>query len=375
MWSIGYNTIKRFSSNLRKQWYVSCHFSLVLLVFCFTILTTASKFCSSVLLLANADYLSWSNRFSYTREQKYFECPSINLPDTLDYVVAIGGIPGGGGRTVVKILQRFFQLDFGSDKDVDTRTLDNRHFLNINGRKGLQEIAHCEGCRHVDRKTWWCSVLDLIGPLGTSPDFFRQVHRQRICYVMWTVHQWFLAGFKKGQRVWIFKTAESILFLPLLQRIYGNRFRFILNVRNPICYHNMHFFESVERIECFRPLKAEVAKFFSIIPTQLTEGEKDKLHIIIFYVLLMPVWDWLQQEMIGRFTVVRHEDLLDEEGLSKFVHNIEELLYVERMKGNMTDVAAEMAQYSRQCEDTRQIPQLLKMHVNAIMTRFNYTIA
>jgi len=40
-------------------------------------------------------------------------CESIHLPEHVDYVVAIGGLPGGGGRTVARTLQRVFNLDFG----------------------------------------------------------------------------------------------------------------------------------------------------------------------------------------------------------------------------------------------------------------------
>jgi len=214
----------------------------------------------------------------------------------------------------------------------------------------------------------------VLGPLGTSPDYYKEVDTNRICAVMRTVHERLRSGnFAQGQRVWIFKLAEVIYYLPLLERICGSRFRFILNIRNPLCQSNWHYFTDLEKVLCFLPKTEKLKILLDKIPNKIISGDKDLLHLLTFNDILMPAYHWLQQEMRGRFTAVRHEDLLTEEGLYTFSNNVASILGITGiMDRNFSDIAEYNGNHSRNCE-RRQIPVMIKNYVENFMNTFNYT--
>lgn len=76
--------------------------------------------------------------------------------------------------------------------------------------------------------------------------------------------------------------------------------------------------------------------------------------------------------MNGRFTVVRHEDFLTAKGLIKFVYQMRSLLNLRKVEGNVTEIAHEMANYSRKCEGKSELPNFIKDYIRNLMTLFNY---
>jgi len=207
------------------------------------------------------DYSILKNRHPHLENRHpamHFECPNISLPDHVDYVVVIGGFPGGGGRTVVRTLEMLFNLYFGKrDHDLIHSSLDSRAFIQPSAmlQQGATDVGQCHNCDSRDWPARFCAVQNVIGPMGSSPDHYKEVDRWEICAAMGRVHKKFNITFAQGQRIWIFKYAESIMFIPLLDRIYGNRFRFIWNVRNPICHHRFAYFYEFRTFDCFHPIK------------------------------------------------------------------------------------------------------------------------
>lgn len=329
----------------------------------------------SALLSLGADYPILKSR----HPNVHFECPNISLPDHVDYVVAIGGLPGGGGRTVVRTLELLFHLYFGvPGHDLIKRSLDSKAFINplSTNFQGATDVGQCKDCHHSDWASRFCAVQKVIGPMGSNPDHYKLVDREEICAAMGRVNERFKEGaFAEGQRIWIFKYAESIMFVPLLERIYGDRFRFIWNVRNPICQRRFGYFNKFKTFDCFHPTKDMIWKVMETIhsqPNLNSPGRQDLLHAITFYDLFMPTWNYLHQKMNGRFTIVRHEDFLSEEGLRRFANNVEKLLNIKQKENRVKDIANEMAHASHRCF-TRPIPQSKYKNVQKIMTLFNYT--
>merc|ERR1719320_160011 len=211
--------------------------------------------------------------------------------------------------------------------------------------------------------------------MGSSPDNYNEDDRERICETMGTMTSHFRDfNFGDGQRIWIFKYAETIMFLPLLERVWGDRFRFILNVRNPACQRRFGYFEQLETLECFHLGRDTTWKTMVTLDTQLSPSNPLKLdlfHAMTFHDLLMPTWEYLHREMDERFVIIRHEDLLTEEGVERFAYNVENLLNIESV-GKAKEVAAQMASKSMDCI-AKPIPQSRSKHVQRIMSLFNYT--
>jgi len=338
---------------------------------------------TTALLFAHAEYPHIENHHANNR----FDCPDVQLPDHVDYVVAIGGIPGGGGRTVVRTLELLFNMDFGQrEKDLVHRSLDNRWFIfpGNEEHQGATDIGNCKvcedgRCKFCHRSDWqarFCAVQKVIGPMGSSPDNYNEDDRERICEIMGTMTSHFRDfNFGDGQRIWIFKYAETIMFLPLLERVWGDRFRFILNVRNPVCQHRFGYFDEIETLECFHPRKDIAWKVTQTVDKQLSKlnpQRQDLFHVMTFHDLLMPTWNFLHREMRERFIIIRHEDLLTEEGIETFAYDVENLLNIRKVDGRAKEIASEMAQHSRDC-DARPIPELGRKSVQQIMGFFNYT--
>jgi len=76
--------------------------------------------------------------------------------------------------------------------------------------------------------------------------------------------------------------------------------------------------------------------------------------------------------MSSRYTIVHHEDFLNEEGLRRFAFNIEKLLNLKQNEGRVKLIADQMARFSKKCVP-RPIPQSKHKNVETIMTLLNYT--
>merc|ERR1719233_852404 len=220
-----------------------------------------------------------------------------------------------------------------------------------------------------------CAVQKVIGPMGSNPDYYREADRKCICDAMYRITKNFRKkAFADGQRIWIFKYAETIMFLPLLKRVWGDRFRFILNVRNPTCQHTFGIWERLETLECFHLRRDIIWDTLVVVDSQFSPTNplrNDLFHAVTFHDMMMPTWNWLHQMMSEQFVIVRHEDLLTEKGVERFAYNVEQLLNVETV-GNSKEIAAKMSGLSKACI-VKPIPQSKNREINRVMRLFNYT--
>ena len=135
--------------------------------------------------------LLMEEEFKRKKVGKHFECPNIKLPDHVEYVVGIGGLPGSGGRTVVSALEEVLGIDFGKiTRDYSELTKDNIHFMNGEPHfpHGVMSMLNCPS-KHSKLRikglsakncNWaiggrMCEVLNIVGLIGTSPDNIREL--------------------------------------------------------------------------------------------------------------------------------------------------------------------------------------------------------
>merc|ERR1712060_143609 len=253
-------------------------------------------------------------------------------------------------------------------------SLDSRWFIYPSKAwpQGATDIGDCR-CNATDWQGRFCAVQKVIGPLGSNPDYYREVDRKRICDTMGRMTSRFSEMFGE-KRIWSFKYAETIMFLPLLQRVWGDQFRFVLNVRNPACQQRFGYFEWLETLECFHLRKDDIWDTLVAVDSQFDSKNplrNDLFHSMAFHDLLKPTWVWLHQTMSEQFVLVRHEDLLTEEGVERFAYNVEHLLNIQRV-GDAKVIADQMASASRACQP-KPIFQSKRREVEKFMNFFNYT--
>jgi len=383
------------------------------------------------------DWSLLKEEFNRSKSGKKFDCPGIKLPDYVKYVVAIGGLPGGGGRTIVNALEEVLNINFGEvGRDIFGDSKDNKHLIYYEKPRGLLDlVVRCRSCT-VSTGEKICELLSILGPIGTSPDNIAERKRPAVCSVMKRIHQAFeRVNFQGMDKIWIFKYAESVLLVPLLARIYGDRFRFIFNVRHPSCQTRRNYNTNFKlAYSCYHPIKNDIYDTLAAIDIRIrtvkkrapkwflstdplkrnhievqirkssnkTEAlknlqpikiltpnrsieiyefykpllvDEDILFVMTWREIAVPIFIFLKEEMAGRFEVVRHEDLLTADGLRIFVDKIKGLLNLVNLVSvggdELEAVADNFAAHSASCPG-RMLPNWTNKYIEGPLSLFNY---
>lgn len=322
-------------------------------------------------------------------------------------------------------------MSFGKPKrDYNHRSRDNKHMLaawrGLSPEISIRDLAGEQ-----------CTVLKILGPVGSNPDNIHENERPKVCSVMKDLHQAFEeVNFPNKERVWIFKLAETANFAPLFNRIYGDRFRFIFGIRNPLCHKTRHYNSNFKEIfPCYHPLKDNIYNNLKVIDSRISDlshqgpnwfstapnvtqwlvermvdasttmeqalkrfkrienmrgnrveiynfvesrlADKDFLFAMIWREIVIHVSNFLREEMAGRFEIIRHEDLLTEKGLQEFARNVKKLLsnttIFECEPEKLRSVAANFASHSRGCSQ-RVLPTLARKYLKGPFEQFDYAL-